>query len=459
MSQYDCAITKSREHDQSLVLCASTTTLTATVLSYYQAFALKTRYVVRPWQKREPVEYEGIPPELWFHVFSFLEDDKLDLASLTIVSKSFAALAQPLLFQQIVIRPVCGQHPTSDRLVCRRDCLEWIAERMRFGTQDRIAHAVTNIEFSPTINYARRESSSTEVAAVADMVIQMLPLFPRLRSFRCAHLVLRPQHLYIISGMTDLHSFHATNCHLSDHFHNHARQSPMEEFTMAWQGNTADLLGVALSSHSHQRWFSFMQPDHLRVLNLAPLDAFLGQMLADLVDRGIQFHALRSLTLPWMVVQSDSFVPLLERAPFLQELRFTVRSSHRMITMARPLPRHVLQNLAVLEAPDHALLFLIGSKSLRELSCATVRDSGSLPTDIIAAFDALPPGTFWELEKLSLDVKCISDELLDCLMRAAPHLTTLSVDVRGMAWGPTPGSLESHTTEVRSTRLMLLRAI
>jgi len=424
-------------------------TLTATSLSYYRAIALKARYVVRPRQKREPVEYEGTPPELWLHVFSFLKDDKLDLTSLTMVSKSFAALAQPLLFQHVAIRPTCGQHPTSGRLTCRRDLLEWITERMEFCTQERIAHAVTTIEFSPTINYARRECGSTDVAVVADMVIRMLPLFPRLRSFRCAHLILRPQHLNTISGTSNLRSFHVANCHLSDQFPDHIHDPPMKEFIMSWQGNTSDLLGVNLSPHSHQRWFSFMHPDHLRTLHLAPLDAFLDQMLADFVIRGIQFHALRSLSLPWMAIQSESFVPLLERVPSLQELRFTVRPSHRTVTMAHPLPRHVLRNLSVLEAPDHALPFLLESKSLRELSCTAVRDGGSLPAEIIAVFDALPPGTFWELEKLTLDMKYLSDELLDCLTRTAPHITALSVDVRGMAWGPTPGSLVSHTTEVQ----------
>ena len=394
------------------------------------------------------MEYNGIPPELWHLIFSFLEGDHQDLASLTMVSKSFAALAQPLLFQHVAIRPLCGQHPTSGRLTCHRDCLERIAERIQFSAEDRIAYAVTTIEFSPVANRARRESDITEIAVVAEMIIRMLPLFPRLRSFRCAHLILHPRHLCTISGITSLRSFHATDCHLSDQTLDNTYESPVEEFTMGWQGDTADLLGVTLSPQSHRCWFSFIHPDRLRTLNLAPLDAFLDQMLRDLVDRGMRLDAIRSLSLPWMAVQSDSFISLLERAPFLQELRFAVRPSHRTITMVHPLPSHVLRNLSVLEAPDHALPLFLESKSLRELSCTTLRNGGSLPTDIIAVFNALPPGTFWELEKLSLDMKCLSDDLLDCLMRATPHLTTLSVDVRGMAWGPTPGSLASHTTEV-----------
>lgn len=429
---------------RSIILRIKHMTLTAITSRYYRPIASQARYSVRNPQKREPIEYEGIPPELWLQVFSFLKDDNLDLASLTMVSASFAALAQPLLFQHIIIRPMCGQHPTSGRLTCRMDFLERIAARMQFNTQERIAHAVTTIEFSPTINYMRRDGSRTEVAVVADMVIQMLPLFPRLRSFRCAHLILQPQHLYTISGMNNLRSFYTTNCHLSDP----ARESPMEEFTAAWEDNTTGLLRASLSPHSHQRWFSFMHPDHLRTLDLVPLDAFLDQMLAGLVDRGIQFHVLRSLGLPWMAVRSESFVLLLERTPFLQELRFIVRPSHRAITIDHPLPQHVLQNLSVLEAPNHALPFLLESRGLRELSCATVRDGGSLPTDIIAVFDALPPWTFFELEKLSLDVKCLSDDLLDCVTRKAPRITTLSVDIEGVAWGPTPGSLESHTVEV-----------
>jgi hypothetical protein len=171
-------------------------------------------------------------------------------------------------------------------------------------------------------------------------------------------------------------------------------------------------------------------------------------MLADLVDLGTQFHALLSLSLPWMAAESKSFVALLECVPFLRELRFTVRPSHRAIIMDRPIPGHVLQNLSVLEAPAPALPLLLENKRLRELSCATVRDDGNLPTDIITVFDALPAETLSKLEKLTLDMKCLSDELLDCLVRRVPHISVLSLDVRGIAWGPTPGSLEPHTTKV-----------
>lgn len=125
----------------------------------------------------------------------------------------------------------------------------------------------------------------------------------------------------------------------------------MEEFTVSWQGNAADVLGVASSPHSHQRWFSFIHPDHLRALNLVPLDNFLDQMLIDLAGRDSQFHALRLFGLPWVAVECKSFVPLLERALFLRELRFTIRSSHQKVFMEPPLPRHVLRNLLFLEAP------------------------------------------------------------------------------------------------------------
>lgn len=100
------------------------------------------RHARRPRQNHEPAEYEGFPPELWLHVFPFLTNLKM-------ASKSFAALAQPLLFRRIVIRPPCGQNPTSGHLMCRRDCLEWFTERMQFGTQERIAREVITIELSP----------------------------------------------------------------------------------------------------------------------------------------------------------------------------------------------------------------------------------------------------------------------------------------------------------------------
>jgi len=229
---------------------------------------------------------------------------------LTMVSRSFAANPSCSNISSSAQRAASTLLPVAWRVVK-------ITERIQFSTQERIAHAVATIEFSPTVTYARPESSSTEVAAVADMVIRMLLLFPRLSSFRCAYLLLQPQHLHTISGMANLRSFHTTNCHLPDQFYDHGHDSLVEEFAMVWQGNTANLLGVTLSHSSHQHWFSFMHLDHLRTLHLAPPDAFLNQMLANIVDRDIKLHALRSLSLPWMAIQSESFVPLLEHTPFL----------------------------------------------------------------------------------------------------------------------------------------------
>lgn len=192
--------------------------------------------------------------------------------------------------------------------------------------------------------------------------------------------------------------------------------------TMVRQGNTADLLGIALSPHSHQCWSSLVHPDHPCTLKLAPLNAFLDQILTDLVDRAVSRTSIAQLTLDG------------------RPIHFTVRPSHRAIAIAQPPPRHASRNLSALGAPPHALLFLLESKSLRESSCTTLRDDGRLPADIIPVFDVLLPGTFWELEELSLDMEYFSDEFSDCLTRSTPHITTLSLDVREMAWGPTPGS-------------------
>ena len=73
---------------------------------YYRATVLKTRFCPR--QKCDPVEYGGIPPE--FQARSLGLDDGVQIVR-----------GQPLLFQHIVIRPACGQHPTSGRLACRKN--------------------------------------------------------------------------------------------------------------------------------------------------------------------------------------------------------------------------------------------------------------------------------------------------------------------------------------------------
>jgi hypothetical protein len=138
-----------------------------------------------------------------------------------------------------------------------------------------------------------------------------------------------------------------------------------------------------------------------------------------------------------MAVQSESFVSLLECATLLRELCFTVRPSHRTITMTRR------------SSKPPTMLYHSYSEAEDFENCPTLLCVTPAVYRPISSHDALPPGTFWELEKLSLDMKRLSDKLLDCLMKATHHLTTLSVDVRGMAWGPIPRSLGSHTTEVR----------
>jgi hypothetical protein len=196
--------------------------------------------------------------------------------------------------------------------------------------------------FDRVLPDCQRERNSTEVATAADVVVRALPLCNRLRSFWCAHLVLHPQRLYTISGIPNLRSFHVVNCHLSGHFYDHIYEDPMEEFTMSWWDDTTEILGVTLSPHPHQRWSSFMHLEHLRTLILAPLDPFLDQMLSDLAGRGTQFHILRSLNLPWIAVESKSLSPLLERAPFLQELRFIVRPAYRTVSMDHSAPSQAM---------------------------------------------------------------------------------------------------------------------
>ena len=136
----------------------------ATAFNYHRAIVFKAHY---PQRKRDPVEYEGVPPELWLHIFS----DKPDLSGLTVVSKSFS------LFQHIAIRPACGQHPTSGLLACRRSSLKRITERIQFSTQERIAHAVAMIEFSPTITRCSRHGNS-DATALSSFEVVPVRAFP-----------------------------------------------------------------------------------------------------------------------------------------------------------------------------------------------------------------------------------------------------------------------------------------
>lgn len=125
-----------------------------------------------------------------------------------------------------------------------------------------------------------------------------------------------------------------------------------------------------------------------------------------------------------MVGEVRPFVPFLERVLLLWELRFSVRPRHRTAILGQPLPRHVSQNLSVLDAPGHTLLSQDYPRTVL-YPCARLRE---LAQDVIVVFNRLLQEALWK-----------------------PHVIVLSLEVQGMAWGPKPESLESHTTEVQQT--------
>jgi hypothetical protein len=118
-----------------------------------------------PRPPREQREYEGIPPEIWALIFPFFKlSEEADIKNVTLVSRSFQTLAQPLLFHHVQFRPECVKSPTSGHLMSWRADLARVTERLALF--QRVSHGIYHIDISPYIKYGRREERTIEFGAI-----------------------------------------------------------------------------------------------------------------------------------------------------------------------------------------------------------------------------------------------------------------------------------------------------
>lgn len=134
----------------------------------------KVKVVQRP--PRIQAEYEGIPPEVWINIFPLLSG-KEDIKNVTLTSKSFQTLAQPLLFHHLTFRPQCVTSPTSGHLMSWQGDLARITQRLGFLTLERIGHGVRSIGISPDIKYGRREEGTVELGAIVLVTLHSLKMW------------------------------------------------------------------------------------------------------------------------------------------------------------------------------------------------------------------------------------------------------------------------------------------
>jgi hypothetical protein len=117
--------------------------------------------------------------------------------------------------------------------------------------------------------------------------------------------------------------------------------------------------------------------------------------------------------------------------------------------MENPLPDSLIPHLTILEAPDRALPLFLQSRPLQELSLGTTIEIGSEPEVIIAVLDQLSDAAN-SVEKLTLHLSKLSQELLDALAARFPRLKSLEILGNNLVWGPGPGGLGTRNIEVLS---------
>jgi F-box-like len=259
-------------------------------------------------------DYQGFPPEVWIQIFPHILPDVQDVKNVTLTSKSFQLLAQPLLFQHISFRPYCVTSPTSGNLMSWQQDLAHINERLAFITLERIAHGVQDVDILPDVTFGRRQEGTVELSVIVDAVFRSLSRFPHLHALKCAQILFSQRHLAQLPCLSSsLETFTAVDCHIAAPLaEGNAPIVAVRDLTVLWGSMAPEVNGTA-SGHesSHKYWLSLMHPDFLRRLTLLPLSSHLHQMLSDVVTHGSVYRSLRSLKCSWYAVDSPYFLEVL----------------------------------------------------------------------------------------------------------------------------------------------------
>jgi hypothetical protein len=138
---------------------------------------------------------------------------------------------------------------------------------------------------------------------------------------------------------------------------------------------------------------------------------------------------------------------MLAQFPFLQELRLPLLPPHRNVVIETQLPVNLIPNLSVLEAPETAIPLFVRGRPVRELSFGTATDMGGDSEHLLSIFYQIPT-TAEELETITIYPTKFTEELSYALATQFPKLKSLNIFGSSIIWGPTPGSLGTHSLEV-----------
>ncbi|KAF8191502.1 hypothetical protein K438DRAFT_1830628 [Mycena galopus ATCC 62051] len=342
-------------------------------------------------------EYK-LPPELWLKVFANIP--LYHLPAVTLVSRAFCSLTQPLLFTTISTHP-----PSSARKgVTTSKYRQRVSERLNFFFSTRISASVVEVLLSPKTP----EEDGGPTDSLIDSVFDFLPHLPNLKSLSCRYVRLTPKRLAVLQKL-QLTTLSLELCFGEMADFARAPAVPLQEVTFKYPD-------TSLSEDKANPCLPFLSPKHLEQLH-----ATTTSILPTLANSP-PFRKLRGLDILVECINSDLFITALSRCPAVDHLSLHVDSVPFPRSSFECLPEGVLPNLTSYRGPHHfAAAFLRGRNAQKvdvSLPCHPDRLEASL-TGIEPSLTSLS----FRLEGVDLPAS-----LLGAIHRSFPRLKSLAVN-------------------------------
>ncbi|KAJ7132702.1 hypothetical protein C8R46DRAFT_1235653 [Mycena filopes] len=358
-------------------------------------------------RRSRPVSASLLPPELWLKIFGYIP--VFLLPSVTLTSRTFRALAQPLLFTTISTHP--DGAPSSAKFRRR------VVDRIDFFFSPHIAPTVRHCKIALTAP----EDDGFPADDIIDFIFHTLPRLPNLQSLECRHLRLTPERLAVLQHL-QLTTISLELCFGDITEFAIACEVPMRNVTFKYPDASRD--GIKASPCP-----IFLSPNHLEHLHATTTEVLPA------LARSQCFERLTTLALPVECLSSVDLLPALLRCPAVEEL--TLHTSTLLVpnTLFEALPLDILPRLNFYRGPHHFAPALLAGRTVPVRVDVTVP---ARPHTLLASLLNLPRS----LTALAFSLRTpeLPPALLQAVHATFPHLAALAVrapaltsaDIRGL---------------------------
>ncbi|KAJ6500649.1 hypothetical protein C8R45DRAFT_978491 [Mycena sanguinolenta] len=290
-------------------------------------------------------EYQ-LPPELWFKVFANIP--LYQLAAVTLTSRLFCSIAQPLLFTTVSTHPPVGKNSTRKGPQSFK-YRQRVADRMEFFFSPRIYSSVVKCILSLQIP----EEDDVPPDPLVDGIFDSLSSLPNLKMLECRNIRLTPMRLAVLQKL-QLTTLSLEMCfgEISDFAC--APSVPLQEVTFKYPD-------ASLNRDKANPCLPFLSPSHLEQLHATTIS-----ILPNLAHSP-PFRKLRTLDIPVECITSDLFIPALSRCPAVDHLSLHVDSVPFARTNLESLPEGVLPRLTSYHGPHHFAAALLRSRNAQKV--------------------------------------------------------------------------------------------